>query len=103
MKNNGIVMTFAGGAMAVGGILLISNSIDDLNEYNNTYYAEGDEGANAFFGILMAEIGVGVAAGGIVFWTIGSSKVKKYTNKLNSLSLNLNDDPRRALSLTYRF
>lgn len=103
MKNTGIVMTVGGGAMAIGGIILFSNSLDDLNEYNNTYYAEGDEGANAFVGLLMAELGVGIAAGGIVLWTIGSSKVRKYTNKMNSLSFNLNDDPRRALSLTYRF
>lgn len=101
MKHMGVGMTIGGTILTVIGIGVIS---DAANSYDSNSYYNTDENENKMLlGILTTELGCGVAAGGVVLWTIGASKKNKYTAKMKSLSFNLNTDPLHKLSLTYNF
>lgn len=99
MKSAGTTMTIGGVLLTAIGISVFASNINtDFN--SNTYDDSVDK---AFVGLLAAEIGVGLAAGGATLWAIGGSKKAKYRRKLNALSLNLNGSLDSKLSLVYRF
>ena len=98
MKTAGIVLTFGGTILSVAGIAMMANSGYD------PYYPMSDAGYEKYVsGYLIAVLGISATAGGITLWSIGGSKVKKYTQKLNSISLNINPVPRQLFSIAYRF
>lgn len=99
MKSAGTTMTIGGVLLTAIGISVFASNIN--TEFNSNTY--DDDNDKAIIGMMAAEIGVGVAAGGVTLWAIGGSKKAKYRRKLNALSLNLNGSLDSKLSLVYRF
>ena len=101
MKQTGIGLTFGGALLSIGGIAVMANS--NLGTGYIDSYGNSRETERWMLGYLALCLGVPTTAGGIVFWSIGGSKMKKYQEKLNSVSLNLNPSPQQAISLSVRF
>jgi hypothetical protein len=97
MKHAGIAMTFGGAIVTVAGIAVMSNSGYDPN------YPTSEAYDKFLSGYLITILGVAATGGGITFWAIGDSKTKKYKQKLNSVSLNINPVPGKLVSIAYRF
>lgn len=98
MKRTGIGLTIGGAILSVAGVVMVVNS-----GYLGSDSTSDDGAGQYLLGYTTTTLGVGMTAGGIVLWTIGSSKTKQYNQKLNSFSLNLNPTPRQMVSLAYRF
>jgi hypothetical protein len=100
MRNTGRALTIAGGALAIGGIVMMNNA-DQLfyrtTSTQNGTVTEGDpKGA---LGVLMTITGVGMMVPGVIFWSKGQKKYNRYLEQQNaSLNLKLS-----GLSLTYSF
>lgn len=100
MRNTGRTLTILGGALAIGGIVMMNNA-DQLyyttTQTQNGTITEGDpKGA---LGVLMTITGAGMMVPGIIFWSKGQ---KKYNRYLEQQSATLNIKP-LGLSLTYSF
>ena len=98
MKKTGMGLTFGGVALSVAGVIVMNNS-----DYFDSIYPTDNQASEWLLGYLTFAVGIGATAGGITLWSIGGSKMKKYTQKLNSFSLNLNPAPHQLISLSYRF
>ena len=98
MRSAGIGLTFGGTILTIVGISSMSNALSaDPNLLT-------DEMASKYtVGALCAGLGMTAAGGGIVLWAIGSSKKNYYSQRLNSVSFNINPNPYHLASLTYRF
>ena len=98
MRNVGVGLTIGGAILTIAGISTMSNAIaQDPN-------LETENGTSKFMtGYLVTVLGVTASGGGIALWAIGGSKKRSYSNKLNSLSLNLNPSTRHLVSLAYKF
>jgi hypothetical protein len=101
MKTAGTTLTAGGILLTAIGISVFVNNINNTNDNYSNYY--DDSADKALVGMLLAELGIGLAAGGATLWAIGGSKKAKYRRKLNALSLNLNGRLDSKLSLVYRF
>jgi hypothetical protein len=100
MRNTGRALTICGGALAIGGIIMM-NSADELY-YTTTSGPSGtiEEGdPKGALGVLMTVAGVGMAVPGIIFWSKGQ---KKYNRYLEQQSVSLNSTA-SGLSLCYSF
>jgi hypothetical protein len=96
MKSVGTGLTFCGVLLTVGGIGMLVSEMKNTSRFNKS-------SDNARLGFLVTEVGIGIAAGGATLWAIGASKKTSYTKKLNSISLNLSNNPKSILSLNFRF
>lgn len=98
MRNVGVGLTIGGAILTIAGISTMSNAVaEDPN-------LETDNGASKFLtGYFVTALGVTASGGGIALWAVGGAKKRSYSNKLNSLSLNLNPSTRHLVSLAYRF
>ena len=99
MRNTGRTLTIIGGAMLIGGIIVYNNA--DENYYNsyttsNGTYTEGDP--QAALGVLMIMGGAGMTVPGIIFWSKGSKKYKRYLEREAAVNIK-----GTGLSLSYRF
>lgn len=104
MRNAGRTLTILGSAMLVGGIIVF-NSADETyyNSYtsNGTTYEEGDP--KAAVGILMIVAGLGTSIPGVILWTKGAKKYKRYLEQHEgeqTVSFNMNGN---GASLRYKF
>lgn len=98
MRNAGIGLTIGGAVLTVIGISTMSSAIADDPDMVT------DSGTSKFLaGYVCTALGLTASGGGIVLWAIGGAKKRSYSEKLNSLSLNLNPGPRQIFSLAYRF
>jgi len=99
MRNVGRTLTIIGGGMLIGGIIVYNNADQS---YYTTYqtssgtYTEGDE--EAALGALMIVGGTGMAVPGIIFWSKGSKKYKRYLEREAAFNIK-----GTGLSLSYRF
>ncbi len=105
MKKTGTVLTIVGGALTITGIALISSAKVEstTNIYGQPTYTSNDP--NAVGGVLCLLGGLGMAGTGIPLMAVGSSRVKKYTAQLNTLSFNLKLTPsgQAGVGFTYSF
>lgn len=100
MRNTGRALTICGGALAIGGIIMM-NSADELY-YTTTSGPSGtvEEGdPKGALGVLMTVAGVGMAVPGIIFWSKGQ---KKYNRYLEQQRVSFNSTA-SGLSLRYSF
>jgi len=98
MRNAGVGLTIGGAILTIVGISSMSNAIAADPDLAT------DAGVSKFTtGYWVTMLGVTAAGGGITLWAIGGSKIRSYTKKLNSVSLNLNPSPYHLVSLAYRF
>jgi len=100
MKHAGVGLTIGGAVLTVIGVGVMATAETEVYNYGSYESTNGDK---FVMGALATELGVGMTAGGIVLWSIGSSKRNKYMKKMKSLSFNLNPDPRQKLTLSYKF
>ncbi|HPE77319.1 MAG TPA: hypothetical protein PLC80_14595 [Draconibacterium sp.] len=102
MKSTGVAVTFGGAILTAGGIAMMIKGADEY--VNNDSYSSTDLYPTSFYvGYIGAILGGAATTGGIVMWSIGGSKARSYSKRLNSLSLNLNPAPKQMISLSYRF
>jgi hypothetical protein len=102
MKSTGVAVTFGGAILTAGGIAMMIKGADEY--VNNDSYSSTDLYPTSFYvGYVGAILGGAATTGGIVMWSIGGSKARSYSKRLNSLSLNLNPAPKQMISLSYRF
>jgi hypothetical protein len=102
MKSTGVAITFGGAILTAGGIAMMIKGADEY--VNNDSYSSTDLYPTSFYvGYVGAILGGAATTGGIVMWSIGGSKARSYSKRLNSLSLNLNPAPKQMISLSYRF
>jgi hypothetical protein len=88
MRNTGRVLTICGGALAIGGIVMM-NSADELYYTSTTSSQSGtvEEGdPKGALGVLMTVSGVGMMVPGIIFWSKGQKKYNRYLEQ-QSVSL----------------
>ncbi len=101
MRNTGRTLTLVGGAMIIGGIIMINNAPRD---YNNSYYSPGyyQTSGQEAFGALFVTGGLGMAIPGVIFWSKGGKKYKRYLEReaAEAASVRLGA---QGLTLAYKF
>lgn len=104
MRNAGRTLTIIGGALLVGGVIVFSSADEtyySYNSYNGTTYEEGDP--KAAVGILMMVGGLGTGIPGVILWTKGAKKYKRYLEQHEgeqTVSFNMNG---KGIALRYKF
>jgi hypothetical protein len=99
MRNAGRTLTICGGAMAIGGIVLMNNA-DELY-YTSTYTQNGtvtDGDPKGALGVLMTIGGVGMIVPGVILWSKGH---KKYNRFLERQSVSMHAS--RGIAIRYSF
>lgn len=100
MRNTGRALTIGGGALALGGIILMNNADELYYSTTSTQQGTVEEGdPKGALGVLMTITGVGAMVPGIIFWSKGQ---KKYNRYLEQQRVSLNAGA-RGLSLRYSF
>lgn len=103
MKSTGTVLAISGGILAgVGFVTLLNSSITETtNGYGSTHTTT--EG-NPVLGAVAFLVGIGGMGSGIPLWAVGAHNQRKYTARLESLSVDFKVDPRSSgIALRYRF
>lgn len=88
MRNAGRTLTIVGIPMLIGGIVLAANAESTHYTYTSSQggsYEEGD--AKGALGVVMAVGGAGMMVPGIILWSKGAKKIKRY-NEIEGISLN---------------
>jgi hypothetical protein len=104
MRNTGRTLTIIGGAMLIGGIAVFNNA--DETYYSTGYnsstgdYEEGDP--QAALGAVMIAGGIGMVIPGVILWSKGSKKYKRYMEQHEDESVSFNVNGNGAF-LCYRF
>lgn len=98
MRNTGATLTVIGSVMLLTGVIVYTNADqNDVRTYQSggTYYVVND---NEVYGEALIGIGAGMAVPGIIFWSKGAKKYKRYLEREAAFHI----QPGR-LSLSYRF
>jgi hypothetical protein len=103
MRNAGRTLTVLGGAMLIGGIVLVNNADDLYYSSQSTSYGTYEEGdPQGALGVLMIVGGAGMSVPGIILWSKGAKKYNRYLEKQEASQTSLSFKG-RTLSLAYRF
>ena len=105
MKRAGGILTGVGVGLTVVGISVLSNLdyYNTTNSYGQPTSKPSDPGKFAW-GVASVVGGIGMMGAGIPLSIIGSIKTKKYSKKLQNVSLKMNLVPNRhSVTLAYRF
>ena len=96
MRGAGAALTVVGSILSIAGTVTAINNMDIwVDDDNDSAYAAGTICALAGYGMLGA---------GIPLWIVGGVQHKKYSTKLQGLSIKVNATPQaQGLTLTYRF
>jgi hypothetical protein len=86
MKTTGQILTFAGSAMFVTGIVLMANSAEQSVSQSGQTPSSGSFGA----GVAVYLLGIGGVGAGVPLWIIGGVNKGRYERKLESVSVRLN-------------
>lgn len=101
MKNTGATLTVVGTVLTVVGIVTLVNNVEETVPGSNQYSGNNEKAAT---GAIMWLVGVGGLGAGIPLWAVGAHNHKKYSQKLNAVSIRFNATPQRAgLTLAYKF
>lgn len=104
MKRTGGTLAIIGGGLTLVSILMVSNANweESHDMYGNTNYTTSDGGG--VFGILGLFVGVPMAVTGIVLSSIGSKKVKYYSEKLKNVKMGMyHNGQQTGVTLVIRF
>jgi hypothetical protein len=103
MKNTGGVLTMGGGVLLIGGLVTLMNSSTTTTSYSGGSPQTSSTG-NAAGGFVAYLVGTACVGAGIPLWIVGGNNHRKYSRKLESVSVNLNVDPQKnGLTLSCRF
>jgi hypothetical protein len=95
MRGAGAALTVVGSILSIAGTVTALNNMDLFDESNDSAYVAGTACALAGYGMLGA---------GIPLWIVGGVQHKKYSTKLQELSVKINSaGPAPGLTLRYRF
>lgn len=89
MRNAGRTLTICGGALLLGGVIMMSSA--DALYYTTTYTSNGTvtEGdPKGAFGLLMTIGGVGMIIPGVILWSKGQKKYNRYVER-QTVSMNM--------------
>lgn len=106
MRNTGIILTTTGGLLSIAGLLIYREGVSTPYKSSGEsffHFDDSDGPEKRILGALSVVGGICTSFTGSIFWTIGSAKKNQYKEKLNSVSLYINPDPRKALTLSLRF
>ncbi|MBA4144951.1 MAG: hypothetical protein DI538_07545 [Azospira oryzae] len=104
MKNTGMILSIAGGIMAVVGVSKMSKATSNATYYNGTYYYNNGSNADAETGALLFLGGTAGLGAGIPLWIVGAHAQRKYERKLEGIGVRLNiNQQNKGLTLSYRF
>ena len=97
-------MRGAGAALTVvGSILSVAGTVTAMNNMGDMFVDDGNDSALAA-GTVCALAGYGMLGAGIPLWIVGGVQHKKYSTKLQELSVKINATPRsQGLTLSFRF
>jgi len=97
-------MRGAGAALTViGSILSVAGTVTAVNNMGDMFVDDGNDSALAA-GTVCALAGYGMLGAGIPMWIVGGVQHKKYSTKLQELSLKINATPQsQGITLSYRF
>ncbi|HEY9045435.1 MAG TPA: hypothetical protein VIN08_06045 [Ohtaekwangia sp.] len=104
MRNAGRTLTILGGAMLIGGVIVFSSADETYyttTTTNNGTYEEGDP--KAALGIVMIAGGLGMSIPGVILWTKGAKKYKRYMEQHEGEQTVSFDLKGNGLALRYRF
>lgn len=104
MKKTGTILTAAGVGLTLAGIVMMSTAeyetIDD--GFGGSTRVSSDP--QAIIGAISLLGGMGMMGPGIPLAIIGSKKTKQYSEKLNTISIDMKASPQRAaIGLTFKF
>lgn len=101
MKNTGATLTVVGTILTVAGIVTVLNNVEETYPGSNQYSSTNNKAGT---GAIMWLVGVGGLGAGIPLWAVGTHNYKKYSRKLNAVSVGFNVSPQRTgLTLAYKF
>ena len=96
MRGAGAALTVIGSILSVAGTVTVMNNMDVMID-------DSDDSAFAA-GTICALAGYGMLGAGIPLWIVGGVQHKKYSTKLQELSVNINATPQaQGLTLSFRF
>lgn len=96
MKTAGMVVSIAGSVAMMLAVAQISN--EDYSLYSSTSDEED------YYIAATGVAGVSMLGAGVPLWIIGARNQRKYNQKLNNLSVGINNNSnQRGLALRYRF
>ena len=98
LKNTGATLTVVGGVLFVVGVSMLLNS-------TTTYYnGQTSSSSNAGTGAIAYVLGVAGLGTGIPLWIVGAHQQRKYTKKLEGVTLRFNLHPQgQGITFAYRF
>lgn len=98
-RNVGIILTTAGAAIAIPGIMIIANAEHTHDEFwGDTYDTQ------VVFGAFVTTIGGGLILAGTILTITSIHKIEMFRNKLNGFSFDFQYAPGyREVSMVYRF
>jgi hypothetical protein len=101
MKTTGMVMTFIGiPALVAGAVLYVNWVVSNTNYSSNSSIDSG----GAVGGLVLMVVRELMTVGGIVLWSIGGNKSKKYQRKLDESTGKLSlKSGKYGVGLVYRF
>jgi hypothetical protein len=103
MKGTGATLTVMGGILLVVGVATLLNASSSTYT-NSSGYTQTSSSGNAAAGAVAYLLGVAGLGSGIPLWIVGAHQHRKYTQKLEGLSLRFNMNPQgKGLTLTCRF
>jgi hypothetical protein len=105
MQNAGAVLTVGGAILTVVGFVTLQNSsITTTSAVGGNGPSQTTVEGHPFEGMAAFLLGNGGLGAGIPLWIIGANNHRKYTQKLEGVSLKFNLTPQRSgVLLTYRF
>ena len=96
MRGAGAALTVIGSILSVAGTVTAMNNMDLFTDDNN------DSALAA--GTVCALAGYGMLGAGIPLWIVGGVQHKKYSTKLQGLSVKIHANPQsQGLTLSFRF
>jgi hypothetical protein len=100
MRGAGTIMTLCGGGLIIAGAIIAANADPNAGQTyvnsNGTTYTDGD--VDQAMGVLGIVAGVGLTVPGVILWTKGNKKYKRYLETQTAFNFTKN-----GVGLTYRF
>lgn len=82
MRNVGRILTICGGALAIGGIVMMNNADELYYTSTQTQHGTVNEGdPKGALGVFMTISGVGMMVPGVILWSKGQKKYNRYLER----------------------
>jgi len=100
MRGAGMIMTICGGGLMIVGAIIYSNADPNSGQVytnsNGTTYTDGE--MDQAMGVLGVVAGAGLTVPGLILWSKGTKKYKRYLETQTAFNFTKN-----GVGLTYRF